>query len=54
MNIGIIGAGELGGLLASKFVKHGHTFSIANSCDPTSLKQFAAEIGAGAATVDNV
>jgi predicted dinucleotide-binding enzyme len=54
MNIGIIGAGELGGLLASKFVNHGHTISIANSRGPTSLKQFAAEIGAGAATVEEV
>jgi hypothetical protein len=54
MNIGIVGSGELGSLLASKFVKLGHTVSIANSRGPASLKQLAAEIGADAATVEEV
>ena len=52
MNIGVIGAGELGSLLALKFVKLGHTVSIANSRGAASLKQLAAEIGADAATVE--
>ena len=52
MNIGIIGTGEMGGCLASKFVKLGHAVSIANSRGPASLKQIAADIGAEAATVE--
>lgn len=52
MNIGIIGSGEMGGCLASKFVKLGHAVSIANSRGPASLKQIAADIGAEAATVE--
>lgn len=51
MNIGIIGSGEMGSLLASKFIKLGHVVSIANSRGPASLKQLAKEIGAKAATV---
>jgi predicted dinucleotide-binding enzyme len=54
MDIGIIGAGELGSLLASKFVKLGHNVSIANSRGPASLKQLAGEIGAEATTVKEV
>lgn len=54
MEIGFIGAGELGSLLASKLIKLGHTVSIANSRGPASLKQLAAEIGAEAATVEEV
>jgi predicted dinucleotide-binding enzyme len=54
MKIGIIGAGELGSLLATKLVKLGHDVSIANSRGPISLKQLAAEIGAEAATVEDV
>jgi predicted dinucleotide-binding enzyme len=54
MKIGIIGSGELGGGLASKFIKLGHTVSIANSRGPASLKQLAGEIGAEAATVKEV
>jgi predicted dinucleotide-binding enzyme len=52
MNIGIIGTGEMGICLASKFVKQGHTVSMANSRGPASLKQLAANIGADAATVE--
>lgn len=54
MKIGIVGAGELGSLLASKFVKVGHNVSIANSRGAASLKQLAQEIGAEAATVEEV
>ncbi|WP_426669657.1 NADPH-dependent F420 reductase [Mucilaginibacter sp. McL0603] len=52
MNIGIIGAGQIGSCLASKFVKLGHQVSIANSRGPASLKQLAGEIGAEATTVE--
>lgn len=53
MNIGIIGSGEMGTCLASKFIKLGHTVSIANSRGPASLKQLAGDIGAEAATVED-
>lgn len=52
MNIGIIGSAEMGSCLASKFVKLGHTVSMANSRGPASLKQLAGDIGAEAATVE--
>lgn len=52
MNIGIIGSGEMGRCLASKFVTQGHTVSITNSRGPASLKQFTEDIGAMAATVE--
>jgi 8-hydroxy-5-deazaflavin:NADPH oxidoreductase len=54
MNIGIIGTGEMGICLATKFVEHGHTVSIANSRGPASLEQLAGNIRAEAATVDAV
>jgi len=52
MNIGIIGAGAIGGGLASKLVKLGHVVSIANSRGPASLQQLATEIGAVAVTIE--
>jgi predicted dinucleotide-binding enzyme len=52
MNIGIIGSGGMGSCLALKFVKLGHTVSIANSRGPASLKQFTEDIGAEAVTVE--
>jgi predicted dinucleotide-binding enzyme len=52
MNIGIIGSGEMGTCLASKFIKLGHTVSIANSRSPASIQQLAEDIGAEAATVE--
>ena len=52
MNIGIIGSGGMGSCLASKFVKLGHTVSIANSRGRASLRQFAEDIGAEAATAE--
>src|SRR6476469_3685582 len=54
MNVGIIGSGEMGSELASKFTKLGHTVSIANSRGPASLKQLAEKIGAEAASVEEV
>jgi predicted dinucleotide-binding enzyme len=44
--IGIIGAGNMGGILARHLVKLGHHVSIANSRGPESLTALAAEIGA--------
>lgn len=52
MNIGIIGSGEMGVCLATKFVKLGHSVSIANARGPASLKQLAEDMGAEAATVE--
>jgi len=52
MNIGIIGSGGMGSCLALKLAKPGHSISIANSRGPASLKQFAGDIGAGAATIE--
>lgn len=52
MQIGIIGSGEMGRCLAAKFVKRGHTVSMANSRGPASLKEFTESIGAKAVTVE--
>jgi predicted dinucleotide-binding enzyme len=46
MNIGIIGAGNIGSALAGNLVKLGHTVSIANSRGPETLKDVAAKTGA--------
>jgi predicted dinucleotide-binding enzyme len=54
MNIGIIGAGEMGTCLASKLVRLGYTVTLSNSRGPASLKQIAEEIGAETATVAEV
>jgi len=54
MNIGIIGAAEMGSTLALSFINLGYTVSIANSKGPASLKKLAGEIGAEAATVEDV
>lgn len=51
LNIGIIGSGNIGSLLAKRFVSMGHTVSIANSRGPESLAAVAAETGATPATV---
>jgi 8-hydroxy-5-deazaflavin:NADPH oxidoreductase len=52
MRIGIIGAGNIGGTLARRLAKLGHQVTIANSRGPESLKDFAKETGARAATVE--
>ncbi|HTF80969.1 MAG TPA: NAD(P)-binding domain-containing protein [Cytophagales bacterium] len=54
MNIGIIGAGEMGSCLAASFVRLGHKVSLANSRGPASLKQRAQDIGAEAVNVETV
>ena len=54
MKIGIIGSGELGSFLASKFSKLGHSVAIANSRGPASLKHLAKNFRLEAATVEDV
>jgi hypothetical protein len=49
MNIGIIGAGNIGGTLARRFVALGHHVAVANSRDPETIESLAAEWGATAA-----
>jgi predicted dinucleotide-binding enzyme len=51
MKIGIIGAGHIGGTLARKLTKLGHTVSVANSRGPASLTALAAETGANAVSI---
>src|SRR6266446_2705772 len=51
MQIGIIGAGEVGGTLARHLAELGHQVSIANSRGPQSLTALAAETGATAVSV---
>jgi predicted dinucleotide-binding enzyme len=46
MQIGIIGAGNIGRTLARHLAKLGHQVSIANSRGPASLTALATEIGA--------
>jgi predicted dinucleotide-binding enzyme len=51
MDIGIIGAGEIGGSLTRRLSKLGHKVSVANSRGPDSLAELAAETSAKAVTV---
>jgi predicted dinucleotide-binding enzyme len=51
MNIGIIGAGNIGGALSRRFTAVGHEVFVANSRGPRSLADLAAETGAKAVTV---
>jgi predicted dinucleotide-binding enzyme len=48
VDIAIIGAGNIGGSLARLLSRHGHTLRIANSRDPETLADLAAETGATA------
>jgi predicted dinucleotide-binding enzyme len=50
MNIGIIGAGMIGGTLARRLVQLGHQIAIANSRGPETLRGLASEVGATAVT----
>jgi 8-hydroxy-5-deazaflavin:NADPH oxidoreductase len=52
MNIGIIGAGNIGGALARRLRQLGHDVFIANSRGPDSLRALAEETGAQPVTVD--
>lgn len=51
MNIGIIGAGQIGGTLTRRLTALGHKVSVANSREPASLTDLAKETGARAVTV---
>jgi predicted dinucleotide-binding enzyme len=50
MNIGIIGAGMIGGVLARRLAALGHQVVLANSRGPESLRQLAGEAGVRAVT----
>jgi hypothetical protein len=52
MQIGIIGAGHIGGTLARRLRALGHDVAVANSRGPASLAELAAETGARAVTVE--
>jgi predicted dinucleotide-binding enzyme len=51
MDIGIIGAGNIGGNLTRRFRALGHTVHVANAHGPESLAALAAETGAHASTL---
>ena len=51
MNIGIIGAGQIGGTLTRRLTALGHNVAVANSRGPESLRDLAKETGATAVTV---
>ncbi len=46
MQIGIVGAGKIGGSLAALFARHGHQVYLANSRGPESLTEQASSLGA--------
>jgi predicted dinucleotide-binding enzyme len=50
MKIGIIGAGQIGGALTRRLTSVGHEVFVANSREPSTLTQLAAETGATAVT----
>ena len=52
MKIGIIGSGNIGGTLARLWARAGHQVMVSNSRGPESLRDFVAEIGGQAGTVD--
>ena len=52
MNIGIIGAGNIGGNLTRRFRALGHNVFVANSRGPETLSDLAKETGATPVTVD--
>lgn len=54
MRIGIIGAGNIGGTLARKWVQAGYKVAIANSRGPDTLREIAATTAAKASTLDEV
>jgi len=54
LNIGIIGAGQVGGVLAFHFVKLGHNVSIANSRGAESLATLSAKLSVAASSVNDV
>ncbi|NTG50356.1 NAD(P)-binding domain-containing protein [Agrobacterium rhizogenes] len=53
MKIGIIGAGNIGAILARKLGAAGHEIKLANSKGPESIRDLAAEVGATATTKED-
>ncbi|MGO4569094.1 NADPH-dependent F420 reductase [Rhizobium sp. 2YAF20] len=53
MKIGIIGAGNIGAILARKLGAAGHEIKLANSKGPESIRDLAAEVGATAMTKED-
>ncbi|WP_109476097.1 NAD(P)-binding domain-containing protein [Paraburkholderia sp. C35] len=54
MNISIIGAGNIGKVLARRFVENGHAVRVANSRGAASLSEIAKETGAMASDVQDI
>lgn len=54
MRIGIIGTGSMGEVIIRKLRAANHDVKIANSRGPETLKEFALEVGAEAATIELV
>ena len=52
MNIGIIGAGHIGGTLTRRLSALGHKVSVANSRGPETLKHLSQETGATPVTIE--
>lgn len=52
MDIGIIGAGHIGGTLTKRLSKLGHHVSVANSRGPDTLRDLARESGATPVTIE--
>lgn len=52
MNIGVVGAGHIGGNAARLFVKAGHDVAIANSRGPDTLRDLVAGLGEHARAAD--
>jgi predicted dinucleotide-binding enzyme len=48
MKIGILGAGNIGGVAARLFIAAGHEVAVSNSRGPESLKELVHELGPGA------
>ena len=53
-HIGIVGAGHVGEVLASRLVRVGHKVKVANSRGPDSLVAFARRTGAEATDIDSI
>lgn len=54
MKIGIIGTGSIGGTLAEKLSAAGHEVKVNNTKDMPELKKVAADLGAEAASIEDV
>lgn len=54
MKIGIIGTGAIGSILAKKLSDAGHQVKVTNTRDMATLREIAANLGAEAATIEDV